>query len=455
MNRLLTALLATLLTAPAGLAQQLAPDDFARGLRVEPGGAAPVQAVELPREVYQVATRVDLADVRVFNGLGEELPHAIVRIAAPAPRQRQRGAPLYPVHGTADAPLDGLIVEVLPSPAGGETRVITRRGTAQQRPLRAYVVDLQALEDAAQGITFFWPDDVDDFVAHIRLETSDDLERWSPWGREATIAHLRYAENTLRRDAIELPPRTSRYARLTWRGAVVPPPLDSIRVTTGTPGLINRAWARLEGTSTAAHLFAFDQEGLLPVDRVAVELPQVNTLARVVIESARSPAGPWAHRFGGLAYRILLDGQEVTTDAVDVPTTADRHWRIRADPAGGGIGSEPPALRIGWVPQRLLFVPRGDGPFTLAFGSAAARTAAFAPEELLNLVPTASGAHEEATIQGASFELGGSARLVPDRRIRWSQIVLWAVLFLGAALLATMTVRLLRQVDRQRGAEKE
>jgi hypothetical protein len=452
MSRLSATLLASLLLAPAGLAQH-APEDFARGLRIEVAAADPVQALEIPREVYRVTTRADLADLRVFNGLGEELPHAVVQTSPPATRERQRGVPVFPVHGPADAPLDGLIVEMLPSPAGTETRVITRSGPSQERPLRAYLVDLRALDEAAQGMLLFWPEDAADFVAQVHVETSDDLQRWTPWGREVTIAHLRYAQNTLRRDEIALPPRSNRYARLTWSGGTALPPLDSVRVTTGSPALIDREWARLEGTTTAAHHFSFDQEGLLPVDRAAIELPQMNSLARVALESAPAPAGPWTDRFSGLAYRLMLDGQEVTADAVTLPVTSDRYWRVRADPAGGGIGTAPPALRLGWVPQRLLFVPRGEGPFTLAFGSAAASGAAFAPEELLNLVPAASGAPAHATIVGESFELGGSARLTPDRRVPWSQIALWGVLILGAALLAAMTIRLLRQVDRQRGAE--
>ncbi len=452
MIRLPTALLAALLIAPAGTAQ-LAPDDFARGVRIDLRDPAPVQAIELPREIYQGVTRADLADLRVFNELGEELPHAVARTAPSPTRLCQQGAPVFPVFGPKDAPLDGLIVEMLPAATGPETRVIARHGPATERPLRAYVIDLRSVDQTAQGLRFFWPEDADDFVATISLETSDDLQQWTPWGHEAAIAYLRYANNTLRRDEIELPPRAHRFARLTWRQEATLPALDSVRVTTGAPASVEREWARLEGTSTAAHHVAFDQEGLLPVDRVAVELPQVNSLARVVIESAQAPAGPWTRHYAGLAYRLVAEGQELSADAVSIPPTSDRYWRVRADPAGGGLGSAPPILRIGWVPQRLLFVPRGDGPFTLAFGSTAASGAVFTPDDLLNLVPTASGVYAEATIDGDSFDLGGSARLIPDRRIPWSQIALWGALVLGAALLAAMTVHLLRQVDRQRGAE--
>jgi hypothetical protein len=442
--------------APLAAAQGLQPDDFARGLRLALTGEGPVHAVALPPEVYRVVTRDDLGDLRVFNGGGEELPHAIARSgAAPAGRPPERALPLFPLRGRSAEEATGLTIEVTRAPSGAITHVTTPRASgADARPLQAYLVDAIGLDLPIAGLRLAWADTTSDFVARVVPEWSDDLARWHPWGPPVTLAHLRYAGNRLQRSELPLPPRRVRYVRLSWPEGGPLPALDSLTALPALPEEPVRQWARLEASSPEAHRFLFDQEGVLPVDRVRFELPQPNTLARVELESAPSPTGPWQRRYQGLAYRLRVEGTDVVAPPISTPRTTDRYWRLRADPAGGGLGAEAPALELGWVPERLLFVARGEGPYTLAFGSARALPSAFASEDLVQRVPGREGSGSVATSEGDSFELGGPQRLTREREVPWTQVLLWGVLLLGVGVLLAMTIRLLRQVDRDQRPEE-
>jgi hypothetical protein len=208
----------------------------------------------------------------------------------------------------------------------------------------------------------------------------------------------------------------------------------------------------LEAASTQPGVFGFDQRGVLPIDRVRFVLPQLNTVARVKLASAESPDGPWTNRFDGLAYRLRVDGHELTTPVIALPRTTDRYWRLMVDKTGGGIGGGVPQIELGWVPEQLLFVARGDGPFTIAFGSAAVTPASFSSDELLQLLPDhgVDSSDRRLAQTGERFELGGATQLKHRTQTDWDQYLLWGALILGVIVLGGMTLRLLGQVNRDR-----
>ena len=54
------------------------PVDFAYGMAIEADAAQDaLHEIEIPAAVYRAVTRADLGDVRVFNGQGEVVPHAL------------------------------------------------------------------------------------------------------------------------------------------------------------------------------------------------------------------------------------------------------------------------------------------------------------------------------------------------------------------------------------------
>ena len=63
------------------------PTDFAYGITIDATGSEALYDVTLPPSVYQGVTRRDLADVRVFNGVGE----VVAACVAAAPHGESRG----------------------------------------------------------------------------------------------------------------------------------------------------------------------------------------------------------------------------------------------------------------------------------------------------------------------------------------------------------------------------
>jgi hypothetical protein len=115
------------------------------------------------------------------------------------------------------------------------------------------------------------------------------------------------------------------------------------------------------------------------------------------------------------------------------------------DQKGGGLGSGLPRLSAGWVPQKLVFAARGNGPFQIAYGSSKVQPAAYPIE---TVVP---GWRSDQQPKLAHAELlperllGGAAAL--HRPFNYRVFGLWGALVLGVLLLAWMAWRLSKQMQ--------
>ena len=103
------------------------------------------------------------------------------------------------------------------------------------------------------------------------------------------------------------------------------------------------------------------------------------------------------------------------------------------------------------MPDRLVFVTRGEGPFELVYGSAAAPGAEVPLDTLLpsgdtTLGPT-SGPGLPVAHAGEPREAGGPDRLLPPAPPKpWRAWIMWAALIAGVATLGTLAWNLARQM---------
>src|SRR4029453_11838046 len=116
--------------------------------------------------------------------------------------------------------------------------------------------------------------------------------------------------------------------------------------------------------------FLFDLGGPIPVDRVQVDLPVPNTVIEADLYSALEEKGPWLHHFSGVLYSLDRAGGALRNPEVAVPPIRRRYFKLAVAEKGGGLGGGAPSLEVAWMPEQLLFVARGAGPFALGYGRA-------------------------------------------------------------------------------------
>jgi hypothetical protein len=445
------ALMLTLVSASAAGEQVLLrPSDFAYGISIQTTATAgPLFEVPLPRVVYETVTRADLGDLRVFNARGEVVPYALRPPEAQKLPVEWTRLSFFPVRASNKRSPDELALRIQKNKAGSILSVQAGTVAGSGAPVVFYLVDASADDRPIRALELNWKDvSAAGFSGSLRVEAGDDLKQWRILASEAPLARLRYQGQLLERRRIEFAPVQAKYLRLVWlrpERMVTLSEVKAERLTGPVPP--PREWATAKAVGRGAHPgeYLYRLAGHVPVDRARVRMPRVNTVTAVDLLSRANGTASWRERAKGLVYRLSLNGNEVTGDDVSFSPDADgdREWQLRFSPRDAGPGPDVPGLELGWIPQQLVFVALGEGPFLLAYGSAGMPPGENGTERLLQSagreaepfrVPPAS--------LGAPSALGGSERLqVPFTPRPWRKWLLWLAVALGVFLLGLMASR--------------
>jgi Protein of unknown function (DUF3999) len=189
--------------------------------------------------------------------------------------------------------------------------------------------------------------------------------------------------------------------------------------------------------------FQFDLRARLPIDRINLQLPELNSLVEADFLSRANTADPWHKVAEGGFYRLKGTAGELRNGPVAIEINSDRYWLVRIRRPINAVGSGALRLEARWRSPDLVFLARGIGPFTLAYGSGSVTAA----ESSLAPLPT-SVTPAIATL-GTPAILGGAERArLRSEAIPWKTAILWAALLAGVALLAGMAYRLSKEVKR-------
>lgn len=447
--------LLTLLACPAALAAPGKLPQFAHSAPLVLEGKGAIYALTLPAEAYRGIARRDLGDLRVLNGAGEEVPHALERLAA---TEKVAGSSLafayFPVYGAAGRPSDNLRMSVERRPDGTlRAAISTGDRRVANRSVVGYVIDASAASAALHQLRFDWPAGPEGSTLDVRVEASDDLRSWRPAGSGPLLV-LRRGETVLERRAVDLAPVRANYFRLSWRGGQEDPKLTGVTAqTVDASADAQRAWLRFDGAAGAkTGEYLFELPPSLPVDRLRFDLPQQNTVVSASVATQERPAGPERAVTRAVLYRMEHAGQKLENPDLRIAATAEKRWLLRVDARGGGLGGGMPALNAGWLPHRLIFVARGDGPFQLVFGNPDAASSAMS---VTSLVPGHASDKPVAAL-GAKLgevrtgEIPAQTPVVAardyveqmDRKKLW----LWGSLLLAVLVIVGMAWRLTREM---------
>ncbi len=434
----------------------LTAQDFAYGRSIELEQEGGLQHLRLPLEVL-AALSPARTELRVYNEEHKLVPYALRVLENPAPREVAHAVlPFFPVRTTSPAPkLDSRLLTYR-GPDGTLLNVELagdRAGDATSTPpeVAFYLLDTSRLtapvahlrfELSAEATTFVWP---------ITLEESNDLSTFSPLTR-GTLARLRHGREQI--DALELPlpPTRAKYLRMSWNGSppaalreahalLAPPRAPAPTLTTTIPGTLSAADGYVD----------FDAPASLTTRTLQLRLPVENTFVKGKLLGKNAPEDEYVVLAAGVFYRLKQEGADFTSSPIALrPQRALRYFRFEVESEAGRAALDPaPSLAVSAAVEQLLFVPRGSGPFQLAYGRHSAPRASLSANELtLTTGPEgiASDAPDTAKL-GPRHELAGDAALQPPRHFPTLKIALWSALVGALALLAAITWHLWKTVN--------
>ena len=450
MRHLVYPLLRMALAAPAVAAgEPPRPLDFAYAAKIVTQGEGAVYRLKLTPEVYLGQTRADLGDLRVFNAAGQPVPQALI-LPDPA-QERERGEsapeldlPLFPLIPETEQRWPGLRVRI---ERGEDWRSIALDGASAATGAGAgaavYILDARQSGQPMDRLVLRWEGQT--FLATLDLDASDDLEQWTPVVTGATLADLSHQGQRLVRDEIRIPPTKARYFRIRFDQRARAVTLAGVRARNAAPrpGPTESEMDLETVAGSAPGEYRFLIPRGLALDGLRIRLPEANTLAGARLESRPSETEPWRERLRATLYRLRQDGVELENPELSLGGRPDPLWRLRIDLESGGIGPGLPTLRAIYRPHELRFVARGQGPYTLAWGSA--KPMPSTASDIDGILRTTDIAPAPARIERRARGVGVSAVLTPP--LPWRTWLLWVVLVGGALLLVWMAARLFRQMN--------
>ncbi|WP_339457305.1 DUF3999 domain-containing protein [Pseudomonas sp. EA_65y_Pfl1_P120] len=446
MGKLKLSGLAVWMACSAAFAQE-GPSDFTTQVPLVVSGSGPWYRLELPLAVQLSARQADLSDVRVFNAAGEPQAYALSRQSSQRTESRNvtdvKWFPLYAADTQQALPdvvmkatTTGTLVEIKPSTAPKPGKQV----------LRGWVLDASAIKAPLQRLSLDWSREQEGFQ-RFSIEASDDLQHWQAWG-DGQVARLSFADERVEQHDVNLPGQSARYLRLVWQGQAAPL-LTSAKLVSATSSSLPMplVWSQpLAGTRLKAGEYSWQLPAGLSIERLRIELKQANTLAPVTLAGRRDSKQAWQPLSNGVLYRLTQNGRDVVQDELQLPGQTVAELKLAVDERGGGLGIEAPALRFAVRATQLVFLARGEPPFTLALGNASVKGANLA---LSTLIPDYSA--ERLKTLGQAKVAGEVAVTSPpivaaaDAGTNWRKLGLWAVLLLGVAALGAMAYSLLRK----------
>jgi hypothetical protein len=429
--------------------------DYAFAATLDIHDPGPVYAATLPLEVYRSVTRADLSDVCIVNAAGELVPFALRR-PEPARSEPADLVPLnlFPVQGTSEASGEALRLRL----RAGETSLDIDRpaaATSTEHPT-SYLVDARSLKTPITEVRIEWGSSAAPFSARLSIDASEDLEHWRPVSTGTELVSLHYAGQDFVRDTVSIAPTQASFLRLVWNDVAIAPVITQVGARPqGDEAPVQKLSYAVAGTPTDQEgEFEFDLGARIPAERVTLLLPERNSVANVEFLLPVPETRNWRGVVAGQVYDLGVPGSsDLVNPPLPVASPAEQRWRVRIGKAGGGIGHGVPRLEVSWTPSEVLFLARGNGPYQLLYGNAAATALSLDPGALLNPIGTSDPARRRFVPNPATLEathvLGGVQRLRPVTPTPdWKRWILWAVLVMGVAALGSMAWKLSKSMSK-------
>jgi hypothetical protein len=422
--------------------------DYAREWPLQVGEAdAGAYRVSLSAPVYRTVIQASLGDLQPLDAAGNPLPSALLTADVPLDAPRLQALPLFALPPVL---AEGGELQVIAErdASGAVRRIETRTGSAPRDGLPAWLLDASALHEPLRAIRLDWPA-LQRLQAALRIEASDDLTHWSLLDPRAVLVELDNGSERLRQRRIPLDTR-ARYLRITMLSPQAPA-LTAVQAELAPilPG-VPVQWLTLTG-KTRNGGFEFEMDGRFPVTQVDVA-SDGNDAVEWRLQSRDTGEANWLTRAGPwLAFRVgTSTGGRSPPQALG--KNRDRYWRLV--PSAGASVPTPPQLRLGWQPETLVFLTRGQPPYALAAGGVRVQRSDAPLRPMLDALHRERGPQwqpADATLGEPARELAGAAALQPVRD--WKTLLLWGILVIGALVLGGFALSLLRARPGGRGAD--
>jgi hypothetical protein len=395
--------------------------------------------MEVPEAVYQGMERPDRGDIRVFDETGRPLPFAIRRTPGSTLNPPPEAVPFFRWEQENDAALPG--GPDITINAQGTVLNIKGRGLPSSAP-PAWLLDLSGLSHTPRSLRIALGREGDLYHTGVRVYSSADLARWREFENRQTLAWFGGA--MAGRESLELPAGNNRYLLLKFDRPNLPPrTVSAVFDPVEIPPPVREKTIAGTWRGDGQRIAAYTAGGFYPLTAIDFPLREADSL-EVRVKNKFAPEEDWSFVTRTTLFRITGGGETRTSEALDINTSAP-YWELEA--AGEPAFSTLPDCTIRWAVYELVFLGRGAGPWTIAWGNRD-----YGPQEAggLNLAEFPdSGEIETARPLGEAAYRPRPQAVQTRFGGNWGHILLWAVLILAVVFLSCLALYIAKSMKEE------
>ena len=430
--------------------------DFAYVAEIQTTTDAPFYELEIPDKVYETITRDDLGDLRVLNAQGQIVPHGFRSKKIEQTKEvEQANIPFFPLFQQAGVTNSDLSLNIQRSSSGEIININSRvPANIEEQRLTGYLLDLRQWNKPVSKIVVNWKNsDNESFIRKLRVSKSQDLENWEDVANGKTLVNMAFQNHKLTENSIKLQIEKTNYLRLHFEDQKPGLQVNDIQIyhTQFSYKKVNNWKAVTLKKTTVEGEYTFNSGLNALAHDIDIKLPENNTVVRVKVLSRLSDEDQWQYRGSTLLYRLTVNGTNIEQSIVNINSNRGTQWLLRFDQEGGGIGSGIPRVKFSWHPQQLVFVARGEAPYSVVWGSARVAPVNINAKQLLPNLD--KNGLSNANMVSTALLLPDSLRAVnkqmlnaKEKEINWQHWILWIVLVASALMLIWMAVRLMKKM---------
>ncbi|MDR2021379.1 MAG: DUF3999 domain-containing protein [Treponema sp.] len=416
-------------------------EDFAGSLVVT-GTPGALLGLEIPEAVYQGIERPDMGDIRVFDKAGQAVPFAIRRAPGITVSPPPEEVPFFRWEQENDGALPGGTDITIN--AEGTVLNIKGRGLPVSAAA-AWLLDLSGLSYTPAALRITLGKEGEFYNATVRIYASADLARWREFEKRQTLAWFGGAAG---RETLELPAGNNRYLLLKFDKPDLPPRnITAVFEPVEIPPITREKTIAGTWRGTGKRIARYAAGGFYPLTAIGFPLPEADSI-EVRVKNKYTPEEDWSVVTRTTLFRISGGGETRTSEALDIDGSAP-YWELEA--AGDVAFSSLPDCTIRWAVYELVFLGRGAGPWTVAWGNGDCGLRGAG--DLQRAVFTGgTGAPEIETAR----PLGGPAYRPRSRTAKprfggnWGQFILWTILILAVVFLSGLALYTAKSMKKER-----
>ncbi|NOQ36812.1 MAG: DUF3999 family protein [Methylococcaceae bacterium] len=468
LNSVLIAIVLALLLTPTAAAKE----GFAFTATISSGKQS-LRQFELPYEVLEGLQRQDYGDMRIFNSQNQSVPFT-VKVIRPQTEQHHSEHKLdfftLPRNPHRHSRLK-IEIDKYNSRFSYSTTATTN---SHQRSF--IIIKNPYIDKGLHKLKLQWTAPNQAFSLRLKLEQSDDLERWQTLKNNSTLYDLKHGYTVLIKDTIFLPRQSkAKYLRLSfknrnyflhsvtaingfYRHQSQPEP-ENWKTLTLEQGEMQREW--LFNTGSVAPIakigFEIPQTGLFyqgtvfskntplpPINRHITNKHQLKKEVKKILHPPRKQHKFWRYWQRFTQYRLITESGEINSEPFSLTGIKDSQWRIMLKQPLTLLPEQVPKINIAWYPVMVTFLAQGDEPYRLLFGDAKIKPLyANLPQTLEDNLPEMVKVSVVSVVEKTESETIPAETLTNwFKEMNWKKGLLWLLLCSGVLLMGTMAYKL-------------